>query len=205
MSVSSEFYDTYCTVSAILGPEDEIPAVPYSRKVQDDRMRCRSGQNYVDYKGLEMPRQGLQLRNTARSRSPGSNVSMLTTSPRMVFGDSTPSGEEGGAPAPTSNAANAILAQHAVRQATSPAHIFRCLCHHYLMSLLPRLIKVSTILVVILVLVRIILLSFNIHDLFFHSHPRTATMVFINHGLMCIKHFYHCCLAARMLRVPRFR
>jgi hypothetical protein len=49
----------------------------------------------------------------------GFHVSMLTTSLRMLFGDSTPSGEEGGVPAPTPNAASTILAQRAARQAAS--------------------------------------------------------------------------------------
>jgi hypothetical protein len=128
--------------SAILGPEDEIPAVPYSRKVQDDWMRCGSGMNLAvsSFANLLSRLELCCIQRTGDAETGpsttkrctitlawfqryihlfGFDVSMLTTSPRMVFGDSTPSGEEGGAPAPTSNAANTILAQRAARQAAS--------------------------------------------------------------------------------------
>ncbi|KAJ7732771.1 hypothetical protein B0H14DRAFT_3517583 [Mycena olivaceomarginata] len=46
-------------------------------------------------------------------------VDTLTWFQRMIFEDSTPLGEEGGAPAPTPNAASTILAQCKARQAAS--------------------------------------------------------------------------------------
>ncbi|KAJ7787027.1 hypothetical protein B0H14DRAFT_3506027 [Mycena olivaceomarginata] len=106
-------------------------------------------------------------------------VDTLAWFQRMVFGDSTPSGEEGGVPVPTPNAASAILAQRAARQAASqPTPSAAAASRRCFLLKQFRLIKVSTIVVILFVLVCIILPSFNIHGSLCILGTRARIIVF---------------------------